>query len=107
MSRSVRPYNDYSQPDRQFGAKGYSPEEVAKFQETYGGFWQFDANKTNQTQADSVRFATGIRHSLALAWQPVSKNFFMCMMGRDQLNTVDPADYDALDNAERMSEEFH
>ena len=101
------PFNVYSRPDRQLGAKGYTPEEVAKFQETYGGFWQFDANKTNQTQADAVRFATGIRHSLALAWQPVSKNFFMCMMGRDQLNTVDPADYDALDNAERDAEEFH
>ena len=101
------PYNDYSQPDRQFGAKGYSPEEVAKFQETYGGFWQFDASKTNQTFADGVRFATGERHTVALAWQPVSKNFFMCMMGRDQLNTVDPADYDALDNAERDAEEFH
>ena len=31
----------------------------------------------------------------------------MCMMGRDQLNTIDPADYDALDNAERVAEEFH
>jgi glucose/arabinose dehydrogenase/mono/diheme cytochrome c family protein len=101
------PYNDYSRPDRQFGAKGYSPEEVAKFQETYGGFWEFDANKTNQTFADGARFATGERHTVALVWQPVSKNFFMCMMGRDQLNTVDPADYDALDNAERVSEEFH
>jgi len=101
------PYNVFSRPDRQFGAKGFSPEEVAKFQETYGGFWQFDANKTNQTFADGVRFATGMRHCLALAWQPVSKHFFMCMMGRDQLNTVDPADYDALDNAERMAEEFH
>ena len=101
------PFNDYSQPDRQFGAKGFNPEEVAKFQETYGGFWQFDASKTNQTAADGVRFATGERHSVALEWQPVSKNFFMCMMGRDQLNTVDPADYDALDNAERVSEEFH
>ena len=101
------PYNDYSQPDRRPGAKGYSPGEVAKFQETYGGFWQFDANKTNQTFADGVRFATGQRHTLALVWQPVSKNFFICMMGRDQLNTVDSADYDALDNAERISEEFH
>lgn len=101
------PYNDYSEPDRRPGAKGYSPEEVAKFQQTYGGFWQFDANKTNQTFADGVRFATGQRHTLALVWQPVSKNYFMCMMGRDQLNTVDSADYDALDNAERISEEFH
>jgi glucose/arabinose dehydrogenase/mono/diheme cytochrome c family protein len=101
------PYNVFSKPDRQFGAKGFTPEEVAKFQETYGGFWQFDPNKTNQTQADGVRFSTGHRHSLALVWQPVSKNFFMCMMGRDNMNVVDPDDYDALDNAERDAEEFH
>jgi glucose/arabinose dehydrogenase len=101
------PYNVFSKPDRQFGAKGFSPAEVEKFQETYGGFWRFDPDKTNQTQADGVRFSTGHRHCLALAWQPVSKNFFMCMMGRDNLNIVDPNDYDALDNAERDAEEFH
>ncbi len=101
------PYNVFSQPDRQFGAKGFSNAEVEKFQETYGGFWRFDPDKTNQTQADGVRFSTGHRHSLALVWQPVSKNFFMCMMGRDNMNIVDPTDYDALDNAERDAEEFH
>jgi len=101
------PYNVFSKPDRQFGAKGFSPAEVEKFQETYGGFWRFDPDKTNQTQADGVRFSTGHRHSLALVWQPVSKNFFMCMMGRDNMNIVDPNDYDALDNAERDAEEFH
>jgi glucose/arabinose dehydrogenase/mono/diheme cytochrome c family protein len=101
------PYNVYSKPDRQFGAKGFSPAEVAKFQETYGGFWRFDPNKTNQTQANGVRFSTGHRHSLALVWQPVSKNFFMCMMGRDNMNIVDPEHYDELDNAERDAEEFH
>ena len=101
------PYNVYSQPDRQFGAKGFSPEEVAIFQETYGGFWRFDANKTNQTQADGTRFSTGHRHSLSLVWNPTSKIFFMAMMGRDVMNIVDPEHYDALDNAERMAEEFH
>ena len=101
------PYNVFSKPDRQFGAKGFTPEEVAKFQETYGGFWQFDPNKTNQTQADGIRFSTGHRHCLALAWQPVARSFFMCMMGRDNLNIVAPDDYDALDNAERDAEEFH
>jgi mono/diheme cytochrome c family protein len=40
-------------------------------------------------------------------WHPVSKNFFMTMMGRDNLNIVDPEHYDALDNAERDAEEFH
>jgi glucose/arabinose dehydrogenase len=101
------PFNVYSTNDRNRGAKGYTPEEVAKFQEKYGGFWRYVANKTNQTQADGVRFSTGHRHCLSLAWQPVSRNFFMCMMGRDNLNIVDAEHYDALDNAERDAEEFH
>lgn len=101
------PYNVYSKPDRQLGAKGFSDEEVAKFQQTYGGFWRYDANKPNQTQADGVRFSTGHRHCLSLVWQPASKNFFMTMMGRDNLDVVDPVNYDALDNAERDAEEFH
>jgi hypothetical protein len=33
------------QPDRQLGAKGYSPEEVAKFQETCGGFQELAAQR--------------------------------------------------------------
>ncbi len=101
------PYNVFSTPDRQFGAKGFSPDEVSEFQKTYGGFWRFRADRTNQTQSDGMRFSTGHRHSLALVWQPVSKNFFMAMMGRDNLNIVAPDYYDELDNAERVAEEFH
>ena len=81
--------------------------DATEFQKTYGGFWRFDPNKLNQTQADGVRFSTGHRHALALAWHPVSKQFFMVQMGRDNLNVVDPAHYDALDNAERVSEVMH
>lgn len=98
------PYNVYSNPDRQLGAKGMDPTE---FQKTYGGFWRFDANRLNQTQADGVRFSTGHRHALAVARHPVSKQFFMVQMGRDNLNVVDPVHYDALDNAERVSEVMH
>lgn len=101
------PYNAYSHNDRQRGASGYTPEEVRKAQETFGGFWRFDANKQNQTLADGFHFSTGHRHSLALVWNPTSTNFFMTMMGRDNLNTVDPEHYDELDNAERVAEEFH
>ena len=101
------PYNVYSEPDRQFGAKGHTPAEVAEFQKTHGGFWRFDPNKLNQTQADGFHFSTGHRHSLALAWNSTSKQFFMVMMGRDNMNIVDPADYDELDNAERDAEEMH
>ena len=98
------PYNIYSKPDRQFGAKGMDATEFLK---THGGFWRFDPNKLNQTLADGFHFSTGHRHSLALAWQPVLKEFFMVMMGRDNLNTVDPDHYDELDNAERDAEEMH
>jgi glucose/arabinose dehydrogenase/cytochrome c5 len=98
------PYNVYSTPDRQFGAKGM---DATEFQKTYGGFWRFDPNRLGQTQADGVRFSTGHRHALALAWHPTSKQFFMVQMGRDNLNVVDPAHYDALDNAERVSEVMH
>ena len=98
------PYNVYSKPDRQLGAKGM---DATEFQKTYGGFWRFDASKLNQTQADGVRFSTGHRHALALAFHPTSKQFFMVQMGRDNLNVVDPVHYDALDNAERVSEVMH
>ena len=98
------PFNVYSKPDRQLGAKGM---DATEFQKIYGGFWRFDANKLNQTQADGVRFSTGHRHALALAWHPVSKSFFMAQMGRDNLNVVDPEHYDELDNAERVSEVMH
>lgn len=98
------PYNVYSKPDRQLGAKGMDATEFLK---TYGGFWRFDPARLNQTQADGVRFSTGHRHALALAWHPVSKSYFMAQMGRDNLNVVAPAHYDALDNAERVSEVMH
>jgi glucose/arabinose dehydrogenase/cytochrome c5 len=101
------PYNVFSDGDRRYGAKGKTQAEIDEFQKTYGGFWRYDANKLNQTQADGVRFSTGHRHCLALAWQPTAREFFMVMMGRDQMNTIAPEYYDDLDNAERDAEEMH
>lgn len=98
------PYNVYSDGDRALGAKG---KDATEFLKRFGGFWRFDPNKPNQTPADGFHFSTGHRHSLAIAWHPVSKEFFMVQMGRDQLNTVDPVHYDELDNAERVSEVMH
>ena len=98
------PYNVYSDGGNTVGAKG---KDATELQKTRGGFWRFDPNRLNQTQADGVRVATGNRHTLALAWQPVSHEFFMIMMGRDMLNRIDPIHYDELDNAERVAEEMH
>ncbi len=98
------PANDYSDGDRAYGAKG---KDATEFLKTHGGFWRFDPDRPNQTQADGFHFSTGHRHSLALAWQPAAQAFYMVMMGRDQLNTVAPEYYDELDNAERVAEEMH
>ena len=98
------PYNVYSEPDRQQGARGMDPTE---FQLTHGGFWQFNPNRLNQTQTDGYHFSTGHRHILAVAWNPVSKALFVVMNGRDNLNIVAPQYYDELDNAMRVAEEMH
>lgn len=98
------PSNGFGQPDRVKGAKGGDPTEFFK---TYGGFWRFDPARLNQTQADGYRFSTGHRHVLSIARQPASKQFFVVMMGRDQLNTVAPDFYTDEDNAEGPAEEMH
>lgn len=98
------PFNVFSDPDRQLGAKGSDP---AEHQKRHGGFWRFDAHRRDQTQSDAFHFSTGHRHCLAIAWQPAAGEFFMVMMGRDNMNVVAPDYYDALDNAERVAEELH
>jgi glucose/arabinose dehydrogenase len=98
------PSNAYGDPDRARGAKGKDPTEFLK---TKGGVWRFDPAKPNQTQADGVRFTTGHRHIIALAFHPTSKALFGVQHGRDQLNTVAPEFYDDDDNAELPAEVMH
>jgi glucose/arabinose dehydrogenase/cytochrome c5 len=98
------PSNSYGDPDRARGAKGH---DATEFLATHGGFWRFDPEKHDQTQADGFHFSTGHRHMLSIAWNPVSRAFFVVMMGRDQLSTVDPDHYTDDDNAEKPAEEMH
>jgi glucose/arabinose dehydrogenase/cytochrome c5 len=98
------PSNSYGGPkDRALGAKGEDPTEFLK---THGGWWRFDPDKLNQTQADGYHYSTGHRHMLSIAWNPVSHAFFVVQMGRDNLSTVDPAHYNDEDNAEKPSEDM-
>jgi glucose/arabinose dehydrogenase len=98
------PSNASGDPDRAFGARGVDP---ALLFVQHGGFWRFKPDVPNQDQLkDGFHFSSGMRHDLAIAWQPVSKAFFIVMMGRDQLNTVDPKDYTVEDNAENPAEEM-
>lgn len=90
--------------DRALGAKGEDPTEFLK---TYGGFWRFDPDKPEQTQADGYHFSTGHRHATTIALNPANGRLFIAIHGRDQLNTVAPQYYTAEDNAENPAEVFH
>jgi glucose/arabinose dehydrogenase/cytochrome c5 len=98
------PSNSLGNPDRQKGAKG---EDATEFLKTHGGFWRFDPNKTNQTQADGFHYSTGHRHVMAVVWSPKAQTFLMVMNGRDQLYPVGAEHYTEEDNAELPAEEMH
>ncbi len=98
------PSNALGVPDRQKGAKG---QDATEFLKKHGGFWRFDPNKPNQTQADGFHFSTGHRHILSVAWNPLAQSFFIVMNGRDLLHTVAPEHYTEDDNAELPAEEMH
>ena len=99
--------NSYGNPDRAYNPPGTISLDPTEFLKTHGGFWRFDPDKLNQKQSDGFRFSTGHRHVLAISWNRAANSFYVTQMGRDQLNVVAPEYYDALDNAERVSEVMH
>lgn len=98
------PSNSCQEKDRQEGSLGLSPCPIL---EKYGGVWVFDGNKLDQTPANGRRFATGMRNAVALQWDPSQKAVYSAIHGRDSLDTLFPALYNAEDNAVRQAEEFH
>jgi hypothetical protein len=67
----------------------------------------FDGNKLNQAPADGRRFATGMRNAVALEWNSSQNALYSVIHGRDSIDTLFPALYNAQDNATRQAEEFH
>jgi glucose/arabinose dehydrogenase len=53
--------------------------------EKSGGIWQFKADKLNQTQADGVRYATGLRNVVGLDWNNEVNDLYVTQHGRDLL----------------------
>ena len=88
------PSNAYGgKKDRARGAQG---EDATEFLKTHGGFWRFDPDKLEQTQADGYHFSTGHRHATTIALNPVNRQLFVSIHGRDQLNTVAPQFFSVL-----------
>lgn len=97
------PSNTCQQQDRTPGSPGQDPcPELDR----RGGIWSFDANRVGQTQADGVRFATGLRNMVALTVHPESGVLYGAQHGRDQLGQNWSKLFTTEDNAEKPSEEF-
>jgi mono/diheme cytochrome c family protein len=74
--------------------------------EQHGGIWRFDADRLNQRQADGHRYAMGIRSAGAIAWNPVDRELYLVIHGRDYLHTMWPNMYSPWQNAVLPAEEF-
>ena len=74
--------------------------------ENRGGTWRFDARLPGQTQADGIRFATGLRNTFALAIQPGTGELWGAQHGRDGLSQLWDQLYTVEAQAEMPAEEF-
>jgi glucose/arabinose dehydrogenase len=87
--------------DRSHRSPGHDP--CTELEER-AGLWQFSTVRLQQRPKDGVRFATGLRNTLALAVQPGTGKLFAAPHGRDQLGQN--WGYTEAQNAELPAEEF-
>ena len=68
------------------GAQGSAPgQDPCPLLEFSGGIWQFKADQLNQSYAQGVRYATGVRNCVGLDWNNVTNTLFIMQHGRDGL----------------------
>ena len=95
--------NSCQEKDRQKGSMGI---KGCPLLDSAGGIWMFKADKPNQTYADGVRYATGLRNVVGLDWNQQDNQLYVMQHGRDQLHDIFPDLYtvqqSALNPAECM-----
>jgi glucose/arabinose dehydrogenase len=97
------PSNSCQQADRAPGSMGQDPCPLL---EKAGGIWQFKNNIKNQSYAQGIRFATGIRNIVGVDWNNQVGKLYGVQHGRDQLSSLFPRLFNDQQNAELPAEEF-
>ena len=97
------PSNACQVKDRTSGSPGQDPCPIL---EKAGGIWQFKANKLNQSYAEGVRYATGLRNVVGVDWNTKEESLYAMQHGRDQLAGLYPSMYSNEQSAELPAEEF-
>jgi len=93
--------NSCQEQDRTLGSKGKMPCPVLN---DAAGIWQYSADKLNQTQADGIRYGTGLRNVVGLDWNQQTNSLFVMQHGRDQLFQNWPEFFTEKQSAELPSE---
>lgn len=89
--------------NRRPGGPGIDPCTELEWQ---GGVWQFDANRTGQTERDGRRYATGLRSLVAMTWNPDTNSLYALQHGRDDFYRSWSQFYSRWQSAVLPSEEF-
>lgn len=97
------PSNCCQVQDRLKGSPGQDPCPIL---EKAGGIWQFKADKTNQSYAEGVRYATGIRNVMGLDWNNQVNELYAMQHGRDMLFQFWPEMFTQKEGAENPAEEL-
>ncbi|MEO6229143.1 MAG: PQQ-dependent sugar dehydrogenase [Ferruginibacter sp.] len=95
------PSNSCQEQDRQTGSMG---RPGCPLLDSAGGVWMFSKDKKDQTYADGVRYATGLRNVVAVDWNNQENKLFVMQHGRDQLNTLYPDLYTVKQSAQLPAE---
>lgn len=100
------PSNACMEQTRTKGSQGMYPCPQLK---QHAGIWRFtlDGASLPMRFGQGQRFATGLRHCVAMAWNPVVNELYAVPHGRDQLHQFYPEKYSVEDGAELPAEEFH
>jgi glucose/arabinose dehydrogenase len=98
------PSNACMEQMRTKGSPGMDPCPILEYS---GGIWRFKDDVVGQDQVrDGYRYATGIRHAVALSWNKNAGKLYTVQHGRDQLNQFFPEMYDEQQSADLPAEEF-
>jgi glucose/arabinose dehydrogenase len=95
------PTNSCQRDNRAPGSPGLDPCPQLQ---AHAGIWKYDAARADQPHDPARRFATGMRHTLALAIHPSSGELWGAVNGRDLLGAN--WGYTAQRNAELPAEEL-
>ncbi|QHV93704.1 PQQ-dependent sugar dehydrogenase [Spirosoma endbachense] len=69
--------------------------------------WQFKASRANQTYADGVRYATGLKNVVGLDWNQKTNSLFVMQHGRGQFHDFYPQYYTPKQSAELPAETMY